>query len=803
VENFSEVSGSESPLAMRVTANPLAIPEPSSLVAPDVQRDEVAADLETFVNPLQEENIEGESSQETKIAAPNISETTQPLQRVSPKDTPEISAELPAPQAQQVENSFDAAGLSDVTEPSNLLSEPLIRRSPEISPDVSPDEFSDKFPDTLPRSLPIQQQVELKAESSEAVSPSETISRSEEPQEIEDVALSPDSPQAAIALASNSIAAKVDSAEPVDLDPPRIQTKADGLDTGVENRGAIAFIPETASGEAVNEQEPPHQTSPQIQLQAHEPGVDSSLIDESQPPRNRVSLRNLISSAHQVDIGSTLQEKSIARTENSRTENAAITPTLEPEREERSMAPATETNELISLRSESPELPVDSPLEPGLELVQRQAEPPPLVEISKRDRVSSESVQRTSSDRVEGDSGAVEQDFQTEDILLAQKHVDELVLSRAEQGFTSESSAPSVADGLDVADGLELIQPKIELLQQTNEQVDEQPAIAPLQLAEDSPENASEDDGINEAIEPVQRLHEERESPSIQNSPSFNTQQHEEGKGIDHPAIAQLKPLGLSEPLTVTPALSSFIAQWQEQQQESTVSLRDESPSVQAAAEPSAEPPARSAAESSPESPPEFSSLPPPQPADSWSNIAELLGESPMVQEKAEPWQQQLDVQETTENFVNPWAIASVSQPVPSQPFSSTETVESGMVQAKETVPDNSGAPEVSAGQRMPVNAKVKDEELDALARVVYHLMRSCFVTDVADGCDRGANHPPWVDVVTIAHGKATEPEKSQKSELDYPPDPKLFNLTQTVYQNIQLRLETSRGRQGLIHTRY
>ena len=168
------------------------------------------------------------------------------------------------------------------------------------------------------------------------------------------------------------------------------------------------------------------------------------------------------------------------------------------------------------------------------------------------------------------------------------------------------------------------------------------------------------------------------------------------------------------------------------------------------------------------------------EPLVGWSSIEDLLEQFPSA---SEPWEQLFHLDSPL--------IPEQSGSMHTEPDGSE--LQSGMLSPLDEV------------TQPGVKAQVKDEQLEWLAQIVYRLIRDRLAVDRERYLQVVANHPPWIDIInpdtfkSIAlTAEANAPDAQQQPiSTYYPPSRFLEALTQEVYQQVCLKLERDKERQG------
>jgi hypothetical protein len=328
---------------------------------------------------------------------------------------------------------------------------------------------------------------------------------------------------------------------------------------------------------------------------------------------------------------------------------------------------------------------------------------------------------------------------------------------------------------------------------------------------------------------PEQSLDPQLDSPSA--VPTEATEPHR-----NIPELIHLKPLGHSNPLAAPPNLLSLKRLEQlSQDLELSEAIAPTSPATQ----PTPNKPIQTR--------PTITS--PPDTPESWSSLAEMLGkpadlspadladepnrsgatelsvdqrqqstvqERSIIQKQPELWRQQFDLENesdqkapandsenpiaetaTSEELVSAWGMTEPeisSTPAPKIDIAQALTdVSAAMTQA--SLP--SDAPAKTLGK------SVDEEQFERLARTIYQLIRDRLAVESDRYRHVYSNYPPWVDAIDISRcqpASGQETQKPQDQEPEFPIDPKLSELTEEVYRNVQLHLEIDRERQGLAY---
>ncbi|HAZ50099.1 MAG TPA: hypothetical protein DCZ55_38020, partial [Cyanobacteria bacterium UBA11371] len=229
--------------------------------------------------------------------------------------------------------------------------------------------------------------------------------------------------------------------------------------------------------------------------------------------------------------------------------------------------------------------------------------------------------------------------------------------------------------------------------------------------------------------------------------------------------IADIKPLGLSKPLTnannlISPSFSNFNG---EQSFSSAATENEASPSQD---------------------------IP-----NSWSSISELLGENRTSKKEDEFAPLSLVAPETSSPSY------SLSSPIISD-SSAGEISHSFTSPASEEI---SQQPRANTAEK---GSKIEDEQLEMLAQKVYTLLRQRLEIDLERQGKGSVGSPIWLSNITTACGTSNKvksaPKKSNPGQKTAdnpgevsPADDKLQKLTREVYHQIRQRLEIDRERQG------
>ena len=182
-------------------------------------------------------------------------------------------------------------------------------------------------------------------------------------------------------------------------------------------------------------------------------------------------------------------------------------------------------------------------------------------------------------------------------------------------------------------------------------------------------------------------------------------------------------------------------------------------------------------------------SLAPIQTPEPWSNVADLVRQS--VAPIPEPWAEKFRLP-LTEEAMSPIAEDS-TKPAGITKNGISETLISPLI-------DPIAASSTSTVSQQQEARSVNEQSLEALAQVVYGLVRDRFVIDKERYSFRIANHPPWIDVISPGFFRSialtsAAPTSQQSNGTNHPPPRQLEALTQEVYTLIQHRLQRDRER--------
>lgn len=261
---------------------------------------------------------------------------------------------------------------------------------------------------------------------------------------------------------------------------------------------------------------------------------------------------------------------------------------------------------------------------------------------------------------------------------------------------------------------------------------------------------------------------------------------------LNAPILFSQPPLGLPEPLAVSPDLMLPKLDVKFKPND----LPEEPVSVQLDAVPELAP------VSSPPMPIDHSSpasTPAINPPEAWSSLEDLMGQSPTLPES---WEQQFHLESPLGSERSRSIREELISPIATtQPLTKLDSAAAEL---------RSSQIDLLAEVMQPgVQAQVNERQLEWLAHMVYGLIRDRLAVDRERYLCSVANCPPWIDIVNSDTFKSIKltPEANAPNALQqsfstrYPPSRYLEALTQEVYQQVHLKLERDKERQGIYYS--